>query len=117
MRARSILAVVVGYLIFAVSVAVLFGVSGQDPHVFPSLAFLTFSTLCGVGFALLAGVVAVRIGTERSGVDVAGLIAASAVVSMVVQWRAGSIWSQITVLLFMVPAAIVGGGLAQTRRS
>jgi hypothetical protein len=115
-RARSILSVVVGYLIFGASAAILFGVSGQDPHVFPSLAFLIVSTVYGACCAATAGYVAVRIGTERSGVDVAGLIAVVAVVSLVLHWRAGSSWSDVTVLIFMVPAAVVGGGRAQTRR-
>ena len=37
---RSIVAVFAGYLVFGISSAILFGVSGQDPHVLPGGVFL-----------------------------------------------------------------------------
>src|SRR5215211_4376756 len=40
---RSLAAVVAGYLVFGVSSAILFGVSGQDPHVLPGAGFLVCS--------------------------------------------------------------------------
>lgn len=109
---RSILAVLTGYLIFGVSAGLLFGLSGQDPHAIPGPGFLTFSILYGIAFALLGGylaaLVARREETLHAGI-VAAIIGVIAAVSITAEWKSGSTWSELSVLVLMVPAAVLGG--------
>lgn len=114
---RSILAVILGYAVFSVASVLLFRLSGQDPRVFPDLPFLLFSVLYGMVFAALGGFTASAIATSREvhhAVAVAVLIGAVALLSAAVQWGRASLWSQVSVLLFMVPSS-VAGGLIQVR--
>jgi hypothetical protein len=112
--ARSVIAVVTGYLIFAISSGLLFQLSGRDPHVMPDIGFFISSILWGVAFAMLGGFVASRIAAGRKSLHalgVAAMIAVTAVAAMLVEWNAGSVWSQAGVLLLMAPAAASGGYL------
>jgi hypothetical protein len=119
MSVRSIVAVVVGYLVFGGSAVLLFRLSGQDPRVMPSVAFLVFSVVYGVAFAAAAGYVAAALApwrrVEHAGF-VAGLVAFAAIGSWLVEPRTASMWSQLSVLLLMTPATIIGG-LLRARRS
>jgi hypothetical protein len=111
---RSLAAVVAGYLVFGVSSAILFGVSGQDPHLLPGAGFLVCSLLYGAAFAGFGGYLAARLAPVRPMLHaaiVAGLIAAIALASMIVEWHAGSVWSELVVLFAVAPAAAVGGWL------
>jgi hypothetical protein len=109
---KSVLAVLVGYLIFAVSAIVLFQFSGVDPRQEPEIGFRIWSTVYGVVFALAAGYVAARIAGSkevRHASAVACILAVIATVSLIAQPGHGSLWSQIAALGFMTPAAILGG--------
>ena len=111
---RSVLAIVAGYLVFGVSAALLFGLSGQDPHTVPSVQFAVISITYGVLFAGLAGFVAASLSRARprfhAGI-LASIIAAIALLSLALQFRAGSIWSELATLFLMAPAALIGGQL------
>ncbi len=110
--ARSIAAVIVGYLIFAASAGLLFRVSGQDPRSFPPPMFLVFSVGYGAVFALLAGYVAAAVAGRRQVLHagiLAGIVAVIALASMAIERSQGSTWSEWAVLLCMVPAALIGG--------
>jgi len=109
---KSILAVLVGYLIFGLSSVALFLLAGVDPKQPAELAFRIWSTLYGVFFALLGGYTAARMAGRReirhaSGVAI--ILALLATVSLIAQPTGSSIWSQIAALGFMVPAVILGG--------
>ena len=52
---RSIVAVIVGYGVFAVSAGALFSLSGQDPHGEATAPFMVVAVVYGVAFALLGG--------------------------------------------------------------
>jgi len=52
---KTTLAVVAGCLVFAMPAALLFALSGEDPHVTPTIGFAIVSTLYGMAFAFLAG--------------------------------------------------------------
>jgi hypothetical protein len=115
---RSVAAVVVGYLIFALSAVVLFQITGQRPHGPASTAFMVGSLVYGVGFAALGGAVAARLAPARPVLHAAivgGLILLGAAVSLLTSGT-GSHWSQIAALLFMTPAAWLGG-YWRTRRA
>jgi peptidoglycan/LPS O-acetylase OafA/YrhL len=111
---KSILAVLLGYLVFGVSAVLLFQVAGVDPRQEPDLGFRIWSTLYGVLFALAGGYLAARIAGKREiahASAVAGIVAVIATISLIVQPGHGSLWSQIAALGFMAPAAILGGAV------
>jgi CBS-domain-containing membrane protein len=109
---KSVLAVLVGYLIFGASSVLLFLVAGIDPKQSPELGFRIWSTLYGISFALLGGYTAARIAGHKElwhASAVAIILALLAAISLIAQPSGSSIWSQIAALGFMVPAVILGG--------
>ena len=111
---KSILAVVAGYLVFGVSAALLFRFAGQAPHAEVPLAFMVWTTVYGMVFALVAGYVAAALAPSRPrrhAVIVAVLIAASALGSLVASPAGTSRWSQVTSLVCIAPCAALGGRL------
>jgi len=118
---RSIAAVIAGYLVFALSAAALFQLSGMNPHGGASMAFMALTTLYGMVFAGLGGILAVRLSATRLPAHawaVAGLIAIGAGISLLLSPTTDARWSQITAILFMAPAAALAGSLlGQARRN
>ncbi len=111
---KSVLSVLIGYLVFGVSTIVLFQLVGVDSRQEPEIGFRIWSTVYGMFFAALAGYLAARIAGKKEikhSVAVACIMAVIATVSLIAQPGHGSLWSQIAVLGFMVPATIVGGVL------
>jgi hypothetical protein len=111
---RSIIAVVVGYLVFAVSAVALFGLSGVDPHHTAALGFMLGSTLYGIFFAFVGGYLAATIAPRQPRAHAAMLamvISIGAVGSMVATRTLG--WSQLAALFLMAPAATRGGWLRE----
>lgn len=109
---RSVFAIVAGYLVFGVSAALLFSLSGRDPHAAPSAQFAVVSVTYGVLFAGLAGFVAASLSRRRpvlhAGI-LAAILAAVALLSLALQFRTGSVWSELATLFLMAPAALIGG--------
>jgi hypothetical protein len=111
---RSAVAVLVGYAVFAVSAGALFQLSGQDPHGEATAPFKIVAVVYGVAFALLGGYVGGWIGSRSPfahGLVIAGILALGAGVSLLATVGHGYIWSQITALTAMAPAAALGGYL------
>jgi fructose-specific phosphotransferase system IIC component len=101
--------VVFGYLFFELLWFALFHVTNTDPHAPASISFQLGAVIFGLLFALTAGFLASFIGGRPNFIAawiVGGLIALSAVVIMI---RYGVAWPQLAALLFMAPAAIIGG--------
>jgi hypothetical protein len=116
---RFILAVITGYLVFAVSAALLFQLTGQNPHGTTSLLFGTVSVVYGILWAVAAGWLAATIAPRKAlaaGVAVGILIATGAAASLVLE-RHGRIWSQVSALLLMAPAAGAGGWIYRKPRA
>jgi len=110
--ARSIVAVIVGYIIFAVSVLAFFQMSGQPPHQAAPLSIMVESTAVGTIFSLLGGYVAAWIAQRRPiahGVGVAAVLAIGATVSLLSTLGKGAVWSQVAALVLMTPCAVIGG--------
>ncbi|MBZ5721383.1 MAG: hypothetical protein LAO03_13475 [Acidobacteriia bacterium] len=109
---RSVIAVLVGYLIFFASTIALFKLTGHDPHAPASLGFMVLSILYGVAFAGLSGFVAAwlarRYEFEHS-LGVASVIAAVGAASLITRPGGGVMWTQLAALLIMAPSAIAGG--------
>ena len=112
--ARSVLAVIVGYLIFALSAFAFFQVSGQPPHQAVPVPFMVGSIVFGMVFALLGGFVAACLARRRPfahGVAVAAVLALGAAISLINTLGKGAIWSQVAALTLISPCAVFGGWL------
>jgi hypothetical protein len=111
---RSVVAVLVGYIVFAASTYAFFRLSGQAAHAVASPTFMLVSIAVGVVFALAGGYAAGVIAGRRPfahAVAMAVLIAVGATVSLVSTLGEGSIWSQVSALALMAPSAALGGWL------
>ncbi len=101
--------VILGYLLFELLWFAVFRVTNTDPHAPASISFQLGAVVCGLLFALLAGYLASFIGGRPHFVAAwiaGGLIALTAVIIMI---RYGAAWPQLAALLFMAPAAVIGG--------
>ena len=110
---RSIVAVVAGYAVFGASAAILFPLTGRDPHAPAPMTFLIFTTMYGIVFATAGGYAASAIALRKPRVHAAivgALIAVGAVVSLLAA-PGDARWSQLAALLLMAPAAAAGGML------
>jgi peptidoglycan/LPS O-acetylase OafA/YrhL len=109
---RSILAIISGYLVFGISAALFFAVTGHNPHLPPHTLFFIGSVSYGVLFAVLAGYVAAFLAKKnefRHALAVCCIIGLIAFISLVMTMGKGSIWSETAAIVFMCPAAILGG--------
>lgn len=110
----SVVAIVVGYLIFGASAAVLFNVTDHDPRATPSMVFGAGAILYGIVFAGLGGYVAASLAPRQPRQHaqiLAVVIATIALGSLAFEFQDGSVWSQVATLLLMAPAAVLGGWL------
>jgi peptidoglycan/LPS O-acetylase OafA/YrhL len=108
---RAVLAVVVGYLIFAGSAVLLFHVTKVDPHSPATVSFEIFTIAYGVAFSLLAGFVTGKIARRTDlvcGIALALVIAVGATISMIARPGAGALWNQTAALLVLAPASLAG---------
>ena len=111
---RSIVAVLAGYVVFAVSAFAVFRLSGQAPHAVASGPVVLLTIAAGIVFAIAGGYMAAWIAGRRPlahGIAVALVLALGAGASLVATVGHGAIWSQIAALLCMAPAAATGGWL------
>ena len=115
---RIFLAVVAGYLIFAVSAVLLFHLTNIDPHSPAALGFKVLTMAYGLVFALASGFVAGRIGRRTDllcGIALALVIALGATISMLARPGAGALWTQTAALILFAPASLVGGWIRRKR--
>jgi hypothetical protein len=117
---RSIVAVVLGYLLFAFSAVVLFRVTARDPHAVQSFAFELLTVAYGIAFAALGGYTAARLAPDhpaRHAAIMAALLALGATVSLIAAPGPGATWTQWCALLLMAPSALLAGRLSKGPRS
>ena len=117
---RSVLAVLVGYFVFALSAFAFFRLSGRPPHEPAPMPFMLASTAVGMLFASLGGFVAAWLAGRSPfahGAAVAAVVALGAAISLVGTLGSGAIWSQVTALAFMAPCAVLGGWLRSRQRA
>ena len=108
---RSIGAVAAGYIIFGVSGALVFQLSGQGAHQAAPTAFKIGSIIWGAVFALIAGWLTARIASRKPATHaaiLAGLIALGAIGSLIAD-PSGAKWSQAGAIAVMAPCAWLGG--------
>jgi fructose-specific phosphotransferase system IIC component len=101
--------VILGYLLFRLLWVGLFRVTNTDPHAPASISFQLGAIVFGLMFALLAGYAASFIGGRPDFIAawvVGALVATGALYMMA---KDGISWAPGATLLFMAPAAVVGG--------
>lgn len=109
---RTVLAVVLGYLIFSLSAVALFQMTHRQPHAATSLGFGVAAAGYGMAFAAIAGLVGQRVARRAdllAPVWLAAIIALGATVSLVTTWRQAAHWSQWTAIFLMAPSSVAGG--------
>jgi hypothetical protein len=111
---RSVLAVFVGYVVFAGGAFAFFRVSGQPPHQAAAWPVMLGAVACGMLFALLGGYLAAVLAGRKPaghGFAVACVLALGASASLASTAGHGAIWSQVAALALMAPSAWLGGWL------
>jgi hypothetical protein len=111
---RSVLAVLFGYMVFAISAFAVFQLSGQAPHAVASVPFMLVNVASGMVFALAGGYVAGWLAGRRPlahSLAMAALLAVGAGVSLASTLGHGAVWTQVAALTLMAPSAVVGGWL------
>jgi NhaP-type Na+/H+ and K+/H+ antiporter len=117
---RSVLAVLCGYAVFALSAFAFFRLSGQPPHQEAPMSVMLTSVAVGMLFAVLGGYLAARLAKRRPlahGVAVALVLAVGAAISLLSTLGNGAIWSQVSALVLMAPSAVLGGWLRSKQRA
>ncbi len=107
---RSVLAVVVGYLIFAVSAVLLFNLSGIDLHAEAGVATVVFVVAFGAVFAFIGGYLAKLIAATKTMIvnyALAILVAGFAAFSFFKS--PGTHYTQIAAIFLFAPMSILGG--------
>jgi peptidoglycan/LPS O-acetylase OafA/YrhL len=109
---RSILGVIFGYLVFAISAVLLFRITNRNPDDPAEFAFVAFSIAYGACFGMLAGLIAARVAGRRQVLHagiVAVLVALGAAISIAFHPRQGSLWTQLSAIFIFAPSAMLGG--------
>jgi len=107
---RNILAVIAGYLIFAVTAAALFSFGGIDPHADASAAVVAFVVVYGAVFAAIGGYAAHLIASSKTltvNYVLGFIIAAFAVFSLLAS--SGSHYTQVAAIFVFAPLSLLGG--------
>ena len=115
---RNIIAVIIGYAVFAVSSVLLFQVTGQAPHQDASLQFKIITFFYGLFFSVAAGYVVQLIATQTKltlNYILTGLMFLLAAMSIVFS-KGSSHWTQLFAMFIFAPASMIGGQL-KLRRS
>ena len=117
---RSVLAVILGYAVFAVSAVLLFKLTGRDPHATQDLPFVILTTIYGMVFAALGGILTARVAGGKPTVHAAVLsvvIALGAASSLIASPGSHAKWSQLGALLLMAPSAFLAPRMLRRRNA
>ena len=107
---RNIAAVIIGYLIFAVSAVMLFQISGIDPHAGARPGVVLLVVVFGAVFSFIGGFVAKLI--AHSGSLIPNLVLAILIFSFAAFSLArspGSHYTQIAAMVVFTPISLLGG--------
>ncbi len=107
---RNALAVICGYLVFAIPAVALFQLAHIDPHADPSIGTILLVLAYGAGFSFLAGIVTQWIskaGTLTISLVLAGIMGGFAIFSLFK--TSGNHYTQLAAIVLFAPISIVGG--------
>ena len=109
---RNILAVIAGYLIFAISSVLLFTLTSHKPHAEASTAFKIITIIYGVFFFVIAGFVVQLIARQKTlalNYILALVIFIFATISLIT--ATGTHWTQLFAMFIFAPVSVLGGYL------
>ena len=115
---RALAGVVLGYFLFAGAVTALFAGFGRDAYQPAPFWFMAVATVYGVLFAVLAGWLSQAVAGRHDMIPsalVSVIVLAGAIASMFGVPEDGSVWAQVSAIVFMGPAVAVGGWLYMLR--
>ena len=107
---RKILSIIIGYGIFVVTSLALFKFAKKDPHLDPTTTFIILTTIYGVIFSFVAGLVTQLIAKTANlkiSYLLAFIIASFATFSFFKS--DGNHWTQLLAIFIFAPTAILGG--------
>jgi hypothetical protein len=107
---RKALSIIASYAIFVATSLVLFKISGQDPHSDPTTFFVILTTIYGVVFSFVAGLVTqpiARTTNLKLNYILAFIIAGFATFSFFKS--EGNHWTQLLAIFIFAPVSILGG--------
>lgn len=109
---RQIIAIIAGYLVFAVSSVLLFWVLRQPPHQDASASFKLLTLVYGFLFSILSGWVTQFIAAQQKlGINYALAIVIFLLAALSLLFSGGSHWTQLFAMLIFAPASVYGGYL------
>lgn len=107
---RKILSVIAGYLVFAISSALLFILSGQPPHQDAPLRFKLITLIYGLFFAVLAGLVVQLIARQQNLALNFVLVVVIFMLAMIsLLTSGGNHWTQFMAMFIFAPVSFAGG--------
>ena len=114
---RKILAVIAGYMLFAVSSVLLFQLSGQHPHEAAPLNFKLVTIAYGVFFSIMAGLVVQLIaGQSKLTLNFILAILMFVLAGISALTSKGDHWTQLFAMLIFAPVSVLGGYLRIKRK-
>jgi peptidoglycan/LPS O-acetylase OafA/YrhL len=117
---RSLLSLIIGYLIFAVAMLLLWMVFGYKPKDIPPDGFLVFSIFCECLFALGGGYVAALVANRKELVHtgiLSGVVAVMGVLSLFWPQNELSWWANLATAFPIAPCFLLGGLMLLRKKS
>ena len=111
---RSLVAILLGYAVFAVSAVALFTISGYQPQSPARASFMILATANGACFGVAAGFVAAWVARKAyfmHAFAVGCIIAMGAAISLIVRPGEGAFWMQFLAMLLFAPLTLLGSHL------
>ena len=108
---RLILGIIVGYVFFVLTAALVFMLPGRDPHAAADPSFMVGTIGAGAIAALAGGYFGAVIGKGYelpAGIAIALVIAGGAIASLIAQPADAARWTQLSALVVMGPMALFG---------
>lgn len=116
---RSILSIITGYVVFLISVVILWLAFGYGPKDIPPTNFLVFSIFCEAFFSAGCGYLTAAIARRRALLH-AGILAAVFVIvglgSLIFQTHHYPFWITLSIVFVNAPCALLGGYIRHQRR-
>ncbi|MCH8328663.1 MAG: hypothetical protein IID15_09120 [Candidatus Marinimicrobia bacterium] len=117
---RSILAVLGGYLVMYIAILVPFFIWFREPSAALTLGFMLFSLAFGFMAATAGGYVAAAIARRKEMAHVAALASFATLLGVYIMTRLADmapLWYQVTLIVTMIPAVLLGGFVRAGRRA
>jgi len=109
---RSLLSLIIGYLIFAVAMLLLWMVFGYRPKDVPPERFLVFSIFCECPFAIGGGYVAALVANRKELVHtgiLTGILAVMGALSVLCPQNELPLWVNLATVFPIAPCFLLGG--------